>query len=317
METDVNEDWRITKKTLKDRLQFFVDNDFASDVRFLLRNGDQVYAHKFILSVSSPVFASMFHGPLATGENVINIANCDDKEAFVDFLKYLYHEECNLNWENVACISNMAKTYQVSSLVDKCTEFLSQGINTNNVLITLQQAVRFAEIELQENCVNYICPNAMDVLKTDYFVKLDLETLKVILKQDRLLIKETELFKLIHLWCNNKLGGVEEADITTKRKLLGDALYLIRFPVMSAADFAENCVQSGYLIPEECCNILSYIARKTGCGTENEKLAQELISPLGFSPRERLTTDIKCPRRSFSVDGEREFNAWGGHSYYK
>ena len=61
-----NKDWRRDKKTLKDRFEFLVNNEFGSDIKFLLRNGDQIFAHTFPLFANSPVFAAMFHGPFAT-----------------------------------------------------------------------------------------------------------------------------------------------------------------------------------------------------------------------------------------------------------
>ena len=85
-----NKDWRTDKKTLKDRFELLVNNEFGSDIKFLLRNGDQIFAHTFPLLANSPVFAAMFHGPLATKKEIIEILDCDNKESFVEFIKYLY-----------------------------------------------------------------------------------------------------------------------------------------------------------------------------------------------------------------------------------
>ena len=162
----------------------------------------------------------------------------------------------------------------------------------------MQQASKFAEEELLQKCVKYICSNVSQVLKSEYFLNLDLDTLKVILKQDNLNIKEIELFKFVKCWCYHKLAGAEREteDLNAERELLGDALYLIRFPVMSALDFAENCAPSGFLTPIECSNILCYLTRKKGCMIEDDKLASELIFPHGFSVRERLVTLRCCSR---------------------
>ena len=207
MEVD-DQDWRTARETMEDRQEFFVNNELASDIRFSLRNGDHIFAHKFPLTVNSPVFAAMFHGPLATKEDVIEILDCDNKEAFVEFLRYLYSGLCMFTWENVFDILYMAKKYLISCLVEECKKFLSHNINVNNALAILQQADKFEEEELKEKCIKYICLNVKEILKTEHFLKLDLKTLKIILKQDRLNIRDTELFKFIDLWCSHKLRGV-------------------------------------------------------------------------------------------------------------
>ena len=311
-----NEDWRRDKKTLKDRFEFLVNNEFGSDITFLLRNGDQIFAHTFPLLANSPVFAAMFHGPLATKKGVIEILDCDNEETFVEFLRYLYCEHCELNWENVFDILYVAKKYLVSSLVEECVNFLSQDINVNNALLVLQQASKFAEEELLQKCVKYICSNVSQILESEDFLNLDLDTLKIILKQDELNIKEIELFKFVQFWCDHKLAGAERETehLNAERELLSDALYLIRFPVMSALDFAENCAPSGFLTPIEYSNILCYLVRKKGCTTENDKLISELIIPHGFSARERLLNipaNLKCCSRAFSGSGPWGYSA--GH----
>ena len=299
-------DWRVRRKTLAGRQEFLVNNDFASDIKFSLRNGDQIFAHKFPLTVNSPVFAAMFHGPLATKEDVIQIVDCDNKRSFVEFLRYLYCEECEINEENVFDILYMAKKYLVHSVVEKCVKYLSQDVNVKRVLVILQHANKFGEEKLSRQCIKYICQHIKEVFKSEHFVELDPETLKIILNHDKLSIKEIELFKYVQLWCDNRLAHTERAseDFNEKRQLLGDVLHLIRFPTMSAVDFAENCVQSGLLTPEECCSILCYLIRKKGIKEHDESLASELISPHGFSMKERLGNgNPRCFSRPLSGYG--------------
>ena len=244
-------------------------------------------------------------GHLQLKKGVIDILDCNNEEAFVEFLRYLYCEQCGLNWENVFDILYVAKKYLVSSLVEECVKFLSQDINANNAVLVLQQASKFEEEELLQKCVKYICSDVSQSLKSEYFLNLNLDTLKIILKQDKLNITEIQLFKFVQCWCDHKLAGVERETehLNAERELLGDALYLIRFPVMSALDFAENCAPSGFLTPIEYSNILCNLVRKKGCITEDEKLISELISPHGFSARERLLnipSNLKCCSRAVS-----------------
>ena len=311
MESVVNDDWRTTKETLQDRQEFLLNNEFGSDIRFSLSNvnGDEIFAHKFPLMVNSPVFAAMFHGPLATQEEVINISDCDDKETFLTFFKYLYCERCQLNWENVLDILYLAKKYLVSGLVKECTKYLSQDINIENALIILQQATKFEEKELQQKCVTYICSHTKPILNTEYFAELDIESLKVILRQDGLNVKETEIFNSVVRWCEHRLDVEQNSplDPTAKRKLLGDALQLIRFPIMTAKEFAEDCVQSGLLTTKESCDVLCYLVRKTGFADEDGRFASEFILPHGFSVKQRAWQDVilksACRKIKNTYDG--------------
>lgn len=48
-----------------------------SDVKFLLgEDKSEIWAHKLILALSSPVFTSMFYSSLLESQNVIEIPDC-------------------------------------------------------------------------------------------------------------------------------------------------------------------------------------------------------------------------------------------------
>ena len=256
--TDIGSD---AKLTLKDRISYFFNNDLASDVRFLI-HGESVPAHKFVLMANSSVFIAMFTGPMAEKGGVIQIEDCEVKEEFLQFLKYLYTENCDLTWENVISVLYFAKKYLVSPLIELCVEFMSNHIGKKDVLWVLQEAIKFAENELKRKCLQLICPLASEIINTNEFLSLDIETLKVILSQDQLHVSEVKLFKAIDLWCKERLNEMDETKRTseTKRSILGDAVFLIRFPTMRSTEFANNCAYSGLLTSDECRDIFSYIA---------------------------------------------------------
>ena len=59
----ININWQITKPTIRERTKFLLNNDRFSDVKFVVRKGDGesestevISAHKFVLSIGSPVF---------------------------------------------------------------------------------------------------------------------------------------------------------------------------------------------------------------------------------------------------------------------
>ena len=76
----IEEIWQTTRPTITERTKFMFNNDLFSDVKFVVpwksdggRSDDKqvIFAHKFVLSISSPVFEAMFYGELAdTGDSI-------------------------------------------------------------------------------------------------------------------------------------------------------------------------------------------------------------------------------------------------------
>ena len=65
-------DWRGGDYKMTDlisRLHSRPDRDAFTDVTFILPDGSQLKAHKFVLAVASPVFEAQFFGPLAESSN--------------------------------------------------------------------------------------------------------------------------------------------------------------------------------------------------------------------------------------------------------
>ena len=65
-------DWRGGDYKMTDlisRLHSRPDRDAFSDVTFILPDGSQLKAHKFVLAMASPVFEAQFFGPLADSSN--------------------------------------------------------------------------------------------------------------------------------------------------------------------------------------------------------------------------------------------------------
>ena len=79
-----NKNWQTTKPTIRERSKYVFNNDLFSDVKFVARgpNGESeskqvIPAHKFVLSISSPVFEAMFYGELAETTDSIELPDCE------------------------------------------------------------------------------------------------------------------------------------------------------------------------------------------------------------------------------------------------
>ena len=81
----IEKNWQTTKPTIKERSEHMFNNNLFSDVKFVVRGGPNgeseskqvIPAHKFVLSISSPVFEAMFYGELAETTASIELPDCE------------------------------------------------------------------------------------------------------------------------------------------------------------------------------------------------------------------------------------------------
>lgn len=146
-------EWQLTKLTLQERNNFMFNNSFMSDVKFEPRGcglDEAIYAHKYMLATSSPVFYEFFYGKLAKryeftyglGTYIYNDEGyiVIQEDFFVDtivlaFLRFLYKEECPKTIAKLGDViesvgvKEMVKEYQVRSFDAIC---ISTGKEVEN-----------------------------------------------------------------------------------------------------------------------------------------------------------------------------------------
>lgn len=82
--------WQETRPSLKTRASYLLNNSRMSDVRFLVGESKiEIYGHKTLLALGSPVFEAQFYG--AVGQGAVDVIELPDMEAdtFLTFLKVL------------------------------------------------------------------------------------------------------------------------------------------------------------------------------------------------------------------------------------
>ena len=108
---------------------------FLADVEFSFpeSSGDNkcvfVPAHSYILTISSPIFFNMLAGDSRNRKTIVSITDCDP-EIFQIFLRYLYSEELGLTMDCLQDLVHLASKYSVSSLVEKCVEFMKDKLTS-------------------------------------------------------------------------------------------------------------------------------------------------------------------------------------------
>jgi len=255
----VEDNWQTTRPTIKERTKFMLNNVLFSDVKFVVRKSDDeseskevISAHKFVLSIGSPVFEAMFYGELAETRESIELPDCEF-ESLLELFRYMYSDEVNLSGSNVMGVLYLAKKYIVPALVEKCTEYLQDHLDASNVFNILPMAEKYEEKNLVDRCWKVIDKQTEAAVKSDGFATIESSLLKAVVVRDTLTIKEVNLFQAVDLWATKqceKQGAAVNGKV--KRKILGDEIFkAIRFPVMKQEEFAAVVLDKGILTEGE------------------------------------------------------------------
>ena len=247
---------------ITERITYLFNNHLLSDVGFVVRSscGEKhakrtklaIPAHKFLLSIYSPVFYAMFCGEMAEKSDTIDLPDCA-YEGILEMLRYMYSNEVELHESNVLQVLYVAKKYILPSLAQKCVEFLIRNLDLANVLCVLSHAQKYDEQNLVDRCWEMIENETEEVVKSEEFVKVDKSLLEAMVKRATLTISEVELFRAVDLWATEecKRQGVH-ASGKVKRRILGEQIVKnIHFPVMEEIDFTSTVIDSNILTGTE------------------------------------------------------------------
>ena len=298
-------EWQTQRPTIRERTKFMLNNDLFSDVKFVaVRKSDSelerkgvIPAHKFVLSIGSPVFEAMFCGELAETRDSIELPDCD-YNSLLELFRYMYSDEVNLSGSTVMGVLYLAKKYMVPSLAEKCTKYLQDHLDASNVFSILPFAQRYEEKNLMDRCWKVIDKRTEEAMKSDEFVKIERSLLEEIIARNTLNIEEIELFKAIDRWATKEC---QRQGLTAggkmKRMIIGEQIVKeIRFPTMELEDIAGVVLCSEILTTEEFCSVEEYF-----------RSASSLNTPVGFSGTKRSGCGgkmLRCCRFS-SLNGYR------------
>lgn len=137
----------------------FLDNEKFSDVRFII-NDQNIYAHKIILTNISPVFAAMFSSDMV--ENKDNVVKVEEMryEVFREMLEYIYTGKSLKINEMTEELSVAADRYEITGLLQMCSEILYNSLTMHNALDLLQLADRLNIQKVKNKALDIIKSNA-------------------------------------------------------------------------------------------------------------------------------------------------------------
>ncbi|XP_033735167.1 BTB/POZ domain-containing protein 6-like [Pecten maximus] len=226
--------------SLLESMDYMLTNEVDCDISFKLGKAglDVVPAHKFVLASRSSVFRAMLYGPLAEKGCLVDIPDVES-DIFKCFLRYVYTDKCTTTSDNVTALMYTAHKYNVRRLVKECGQFMMDNMSTVNVCTIMENANLFDNRELRQKCLEFIQNQCTEIVESKLLTSLGPDCLGEVLRSEELDAKEEDIFAAVVSWadcrCTEKCLEVNGSN---RRQVLGDLLYLVRFPLMSADNFA-------------------------------------------------------------------------------
>ena len=196
-----NGEWQSTKSTLLSRNSYMYNNQLMSDFKFIHsfsnRDEDNIFAHRYILATSSPVFHEMFYGKNA---NKIHSIRRNHEQFITDhFLRFIYKEECPNNFETVLKVLHMTKEYQVQAFETVCKHNLEFDTPWPAFKV-IEKLLEVEAEEMAEPWWSQIESRIDEVIASDYFLGINQRTLIAFLERDTLCYPEIDLFHATIKW---------------------------------------------------------------------------------------------------------------------
>ena len=177
--------------------------------------------------------------------------------------RYLYCDEISLQADTVLPTLYAAKKYIMPHLERACVKYLETNVDASNACLLLSQSRLFDESKLMKSSLDVIDSQAEKALKSDSFTDIDYKTLEQILSRDTLCVKESVVYAAASRWAKAEcIRQGRDASPQQCREVLGDALYLLRFPTMTLDDFANGAGRSELLSNREIIDIFLYLTAK-------------------------------------------------------
>ena len=177
--------------------------------------------------------------------------------------RYLYCDEISLEADTVLPTLYAAKKYIMPHLTQACVDYLQTDLDASNACLLLSHSRLFDETELTQHCFDVIDSQTKEALQADSFTDIDYQTLELILRRDTLCVEETVVFAAARRWAEVECSR-QGHPVTPEqcREVLGDALYLVRFPTMTPGEFADCAEQSDFLSKQEIVDIFFFFSAK-------------------------------------------------------
>ena len=129
----------------------------------------------------------------------------------------------------------------LNNIKEKCIYNLKSNLDEERACLVLQSAHDLHLDDLHANVLKFILNSGEGCLESNSFLRLSPECLQLVIESDDLKCKEEIICQKIIEWstkrCHDQNLTVNDENI---REVLGDLLYLVRFPIKERKYFTEN-----------------------------------------------------------------------------
>ncbi|CAH1802151.1 unnamed protein product, partial [Owenia fusiformis] len=188
-------------------------------------------------------------------------------EIFLEIMRFIYYGEVNLTPENVLEIFYATKKYLVPGLGEKCSKYLDESIDLDNVCTILDASLKFDEEPLKKKCLEMIAENTRDVSASDAFLYSSNGVLGSILDQDMLdMQSEIDVFRAVEKWAKEACKK-QDLPVTgdNMRELIGDAIYKVCLLDLTTEELGRHISPTDILKPHEIKDLLECITNGKPC----------------------------------------------------
>ncbi|KAM8901996.1 kelch-like protein 6 isoform 3-T3 [Lycaon pictus] len=189
--------------------------------------------HRVVLAAASNYFRAMFCNDLKEKYEKRIIIKGVDAETMHTLLDYTYTSKALITKQNVQRVLEAANLFQFLRMVDACASFLTEALNPENCVGILRLADTHSLDSLKKQVQNYIIQNFVQILNSEEFLELPVDTLYHILKSDDLYVtEEAQVFETVMSWVRHKQSE--------RLCLLPYVLENVRLPLLDPWYFVET-----------------------------------------------------------------------------
>ena len=163
------------------KMKAMLNDESCSDIIFLLKDGDRVYANKGLLIAQSEYFRAMFRSNMRESkENEVDVRDCP-KDVFLLFLEYIYKGAAEVGINHALELYVVADRYQENDLSSQCLKVIERELSHENAVQLLVDVDGLGLASLKDFIMSYVVSNFGKVLK-----KEDIESLSHTLRGELL-----------------------------------------------------------------------------------------------------------------------------------
>lgn len=173
VQADKNTFCRCTGRIMRD-FECLIDDEKTGDVILRMDNGEELHAHKALLSSQSPVFAAMFnHDMLEKRSNIVEIKGIS-YDLMKQILLFIYAGKVGVS-EEILSLESLyvaADMYCLDDLKNYCSRVMIEDLNARNAVQYLELAHIFKDERLKTRIMKFVVEQTKEIVNSKEFQQL-------------------------------------------------------------------------------------------------------------------------------------------------